>query len=110
MRGEAWTDEQLAQALEMQAAGATCAEIGAELKRTRRSVAGKLSPTKRTPEERRRSYRAAMARHELKSHEIEPGRGVMNDWDRELFEPWAQRKARLARERSAGERSGGAHG
>jgi hypothetical protein len=26
--------------------------------------------------------------------EIEPGRGVKDDWDTELVEPWSQRKAR----------------
>lgn len=34
-------------------------------------------------------------------HEIEPGRPVVNDWDKHLFETWSERKARLARERSA---------
>ena len=29
-----------------------------------------------------------------KQHEIEPGRSVVNDWDKALFEPWAERKAR----------------
>jgi hypothetical protein len=33
-------------------------------------------------------------------HEIEEGRSVVNDWAKELFETWAQRKARLARERA----------
>ena len=40
-----------------------------------------------------------------KEHEIEPGRSVVNNWDKALFEPWAERKARLAAERS-GEGSG----
>lgn len=35
----------------------------------------------------------------MHQHEIEPGRSVVNDWDRYLFEPWAERKARLAEER-----------
>lgn len=34
-------------------------------------------------------------------HEIEPGRPVPNDWDKHLFERWADRKARLAAERLA---------
>lgn len=33
-------------------------------------------------------------------HEVEPGRSVVNDWDRELFEPWSARKERIARERA----------
>lgn len=37
----------------------------------------------------------------MHEHEIEPGRSVVNDWDRALFEPWAERKARLAQERAA---------
>ena len=35
-----------------------------------------------------------------KAFEIEPGRPVRNDWDRALFETWAERKARLATERA----------
>lgn len=34
-------------------------------------------------------------------HEIEPGRPVVNDWDKHLFETWADRKARRAREAEA---------
>lgn len=34
-------------------------------------------------------------------NEIEPGRIPQDNWDRALFEPWAERKARLARERAA---------
>jgi len=30
--------------------------------------------------------------------EIEPGRGVPNNWDRALFERWAERKARRRQE------------
>jgi hypothetical protein len=32
----------------------------------------------------------------VRDGEIEPGRPVRNDWDKELFEPWADRKARRA--------------
>jgi len=35
----------------------------------------------------------------LHSYLIEVGRSVPNNWDRELFESWADRKARLAQER-----------
>lgn len=34
-------------------------------------------------------------------HEIEPGRSVPADWNKHLFEPWADRKARLAAEWAA---------
>lgn len=40
--------------------------------------------------------------HGLWPHEIEMGRSVPANWDRELFEPWEERKARLARERAEG--------
>lgn len=45
--------------------------------------------------------RQYQVRHGCLPHEIEPGRSVVNDWDRALFEPWAERKARLATERAA---------
>lgn len=35
----------------------------------------------------------------LHAYEIEVGRAVPNNWDKELFESWEDRKARLARER-----------
>lgn len=38
----------------------------------------------------------------LCQHEIEPGRSVVNNWDKALFEPWSDRKARRAAERAAG--------
>lgn len=34
----------------------------------------------------------------LWQNEIEPGRTVPSDWNKELFESWADRKARRARE------------
>ena len=37
---------------------------------------------------------------ELWPHEIEPGRSVVSDWDRELRETWDERKARQKRERA----------
>lgn len=38
---------------------------------------------------------------ELWPHEIEPGRAVVNNWDGgALFESWADRKARRAREKA----------
>ncbi|MDR3514054.1 MAG: hypothetical protein P4L73_20655 [Caulobacteraceae bacterium] len=39
-------------------------------------------------------------RHGVLPHEIEPGRGVPANWDKALVETWAQRKARLARQRA----------
>lgn len=44
---------------------------------------------------------AHVRRHGMKPTEIEPGRGVPNDWDRHLVETWAQRKARRQRERAS---------
>lgn len=37
--------------------------------------------------------------HGIWPHEIEPGRSVVADWDAELRETWAERKARRQRER-----------
>lgn len=34
-------------------------------------------------------------------HEIEPGRSVVNNWDKHLSETWAERKARRAQEAEA---------
>lgn len=47
--------------------------------------------------------RARLTAHpdRLQPGEIEPGRRVVDNWDLYLVEPWAERKARRAREREA---------
>ncbi len=49
---------------------------------------------------RRGTVRGEPRTGDLHPHEIEPGYSVPANWDRELFEPWAVRKARRAAERA----------
>ena len=43
----------------------------------------------------------------VRMDEVEPGRGIPNDWDAALFETWAERKARRAAERAASRNNSG---
>lgn len=62
---------------------------------------------KRDPHQVDRPAQEWGGRTKLFDHEVELGRSVPADWNLYLVETWAQRKARLARERAEQRRLGG---
>lgn len=96
-----WTPELEKIVMDMARSGMSCAEIGRQMGMTRGKVLGKIARMK-GPVNRERNYNADRARHTAaRVEKIKRGKYVdRGGWDEKLFEPYAVRKVRMARERA----------
>lgn len=81
-----WTEDQIKQLTEMWNGGETISHITQVMGFDRKTI-------------QRRADRLGLPPRDAKT--VYRGKSLESTWDEKLFEPWAERKARLARERAA---------